>query len=320
MHDIEAEAEAFNTRIVDRADAGFIPDLRRNVRCEYFYKSFWRDPKFTDIYVGEMNRSYLKYIREHVGEHKRILDVGCGAGYFSLELAREGHHVLGIDIADKTIDIAKQILSENTYIDNFGSLEYKTSSIEELLADKSNVKQFDAILFSGVLHHLEDISDILQSAKHLLVEGGIILGHEPCHERWTQTDASTVVLIRGLLSLTGKWHEGIDEIIDNFSDDAMQQAIDDIQAEYVEERDKSEAGQSPHDNTFNGEQIVAEIESHFTMIETRDSSSFIYRVLGGIRSDIENEHQIAEFLGLFDKFCVANGLLNPNYFYFCAKK
>lgn len=38
------EARAFDQRIEERVQASFIPDLRRAVKCEYFYKSFWRDP------------------------------------------------------------------------------------------------------------------------------------------------------------------------------------------------------------------------------------------------------------------------------------
>ncbi|MGJ8682419.1 class I SAM-dependent methyltransferase [Paraglaciecola sp.] len=319
-HDIEAEAEAFNSRITERSQAGFIADLRRNVRCEYFYKSFWRDPKFTDLYVGEMNRNYLRLVSQNLGPNQRILDVGCGAGYFSLELAREGHYVTGIDIADKAIDTAQKVLDQNPYKDKFGSLEYRVSSIEELLDSDLQANQYDAVLFSGVLHHLEDIDSILKMAKTLLSDGGIVLGHEPCHENWTQSDASVVALIRCLLALTNSWHEEIDELLPQYDESSLEQLVSDIKTEYVEERDKTEGGQSPHDNTFNGKQIIESVRANFDLLEETPSSSFIYRVLGGIRNNIETEHKLAEFLASFDKFGVKNKIINPNYFYFCARK
>ena len=46
------EARAFDRRIEDRLHAGFVPDLRRAVKCEYFYTSFWRDPHFVRLYLG----------------------------------------------------------------------------------------------------------------------------------------------------------------------------------------------------------------------------------------------------------------------------
>lgn len=318
-HSLEEEAEAFNERIEERSSAGFVPDLRRNQRCEYFYKSFWRDPVFSDLYVGEMYRNYSRLLSTHLPVGSRVLDAGCGAGYFALELARDGHHVVGIDIAEKAIMHAQKALQENTFTEGFGSLEYQVSSVEELL-QSTELEKFDAILYSGVLHHLEDIESILIASKQLLRDGGIILGHEPCHENWTTQDASVVVLIRSLLALCGKWYEPVEEIIGSMSDEDLLSSFAEIKTEYVEERDKSEAGQSPHDNTFNGTQILACVEKHFALLENKPSSSFIYRVLGGVRSDVDNEHEIARFLAQFDKTCVASGLLNPNYFYFCARK
>ena len=51
------EADAFDRRIRQRVAAGFVPDLRRAVRCEHFYKSFWRDPQFIDLYLGGVART-----------------------------------------------------------------------------------------------------------------------------------------------------------------------------------------------------------------------------------------------------------------------
>lgn len=39
----------------------------------------------------------------------RILDIGCGAGRHSLELARRGYHPFGVDISPGLIDVARQM-------------------------------------------------------------------------------------------------------------------------------------------------------------------------------------------------------------------
>ena len=127
MNDQEllAEAQAFNQRISERIAAGFVPDLSRAVKCNYFYKSFWRDPHFIKLYIGMQAETFLELLEKYGGNHLTILDVGCGAGYISLELARAGHHVTGVDIANKAIEAAENTLSQNPFHDNFGSLRYK---------------------------------------------------------------------------------------------------------------------------------------------------------------------------------------------------
>ena len=175
-HTLESEASAFNRRIQERKDAGFVPDIRRAVKCEYFYKSFWRDPHFINLYLGEIVRRFLRMLRENGGNNLKILDVGCGAGYVSLELARSGHYVVGIDISNSCIKIAEETFKSNPFKEGFGSLEYHVMPFWEVRGN------YDAILFSGVLHHFYDPDKTINRALNLLSPGGLILCHEPCHE------------------------------------------------------------------------------------------------------------------------------------------
>ncbi len=39
---------------------------------------------------------------------ERVLDIGCGAGQTSLEAARAGGHVLGVDVSEQMLDRARQ--------------------------------------------------------------------------------------------------------------------------------------------------------------------------------------------------------------------
>ncbi len=313
-HDFTAEADAFNGRITERKDAGFVPDLRRAVKCEYFYKSFWRDPYFIDLYLGEIVRRFLKMLSENGGNHLKILDVGCGAGYVSLELARSGHHVVGIDISDGCIKIAKETLESNPFKKDFGSLEYLVTPFWEAKGS------YDAVLFSGALHHFDDPDKAINKALSLLSPSGLILCHEPCHEMWRKEDAAQVALIRMLLSLTGFWYE-----IKISEDSCLKEAGigslgEEIYAEYINERDKDEKGQSPNDNLTTGQQILECLRKHLEEIEYRLSFSFIYRLLGGLRGPEEKIKRIADFLTTYDRYCVSKGFLKPNYFYFIGRK
>ena len=173
----ESEAVAFNKRITERVAAGFIPDLRRAVKCEYFYQSFWRDPHFIDLFMGENIRNFISIMHEHGQADMRVLDAGCGAGYVALELARAGFHVTAIDVADEAIDVAKKAAEENPFVDGFGSLTYEVRSFLEYEGE------FDAVLFRGVVHHFPNPDTVLEHAAKLLKSGGLLLCMEPAHEQ-----------------------------------------------------------------------------------------------------------------------------------------
>jgi len=315
LHDEEAEALAFNRRIEERIEAGFVPDLRRAVRCEYFYKSFWRDPQFIQLYLGETVKIFLRMLHQYGGSSLRILDVGCGAGYTSLELARAGHHIVAIDIADSCIEVARKTLADNPFKAGFGSLEYQVKPFHETAG------LYDVVLFSGSLHHFDDPENEVRRACDLLTPSGLILCHEPCHEEWRMEDASQVALIRMLLSLTGHWYESFLDAETYHEPGQFEAYTEDIHVEYVTEQDKHEAGgQSPNDNASSGQDILRALRNHLVELEYTPHYSFIYRLLGGLRGPAPVVTALADFLTMYDRMSVKKGYLRPNSFLFIGRR
>jgi 2-polyprenyl-3-methyl-5-hydroxy-6-metoxy-1,4-benzoquinol methylase len=313
--DLKAEAQAFNARMAERLAAGLIPDLRRAVKCDYFYKSFWRDPYYVQLYLGDTFQRYLRQLQTHAAPGARVLDAGCGGGHFALELARNGYHVVGIDIADRAVQAARDASASNPFTDGFGSLEYRVMPIADV-HDK-----FDAVLFSGVLHHISDVASVLDHVLDITNRGGLILGQEPTHELWRQDDAAQVALMRGLLSLTGHWYEPPGDGKHLFLAEGLGTWVDDIHTEYLLERDKSEPdGQSPHDLSSTGAEIMAEIGKRFQILEEGPMASFLYRMLGGLRGNDETTHRIADFLVMYERVGMERGFLKPNGWQFIARK
>ena len=70
------------------------------------------DPRLVAIYdtlnsyePGTQPDFYAE-LATHISAHS-IVDLGCGTGLVTCELARQGHHVLGVDPAPLMIDIAR---------------------------------------------------------------------------------------------------------------------------------------------------------------------------------------------------------------------
>ncbi|MBS4095619.1 MAG: class I SAM-dependent methyltransferase [Sulfuricella sp.] len=308
------EAKAFNDRMQERESAGFVPDLRDGVKCEYFYKSFFRDPHFMGIYLGQIAKWFNDSLLNYGGNGLAVLDVGCGPGIISLEVARNGHHVTGIDISEKSIFLAEKALKNNKYVEGFGSLEYVLSSFEAIDG------MFDAIIFSGALHHFSDMDEVVAKSLTHLKKDGIILCYEPWHEKWRKQDAAVVALLRLVLSITGHWYERYPEV-SNITQENFDSFTETIYHEFLMECDKNEnGGQSPHDNDSSGDEIIAALNKAYNQIEFKPGFSFIYRFLGGIRGGDQVAHQLSDVFATFDQYSVAKGYMNPNGFYYAGRK
>lgn len=78
---------------------------------------------------------------------RSVLDIGCNAGFYSLEMKRRGaERVLGIDFDDRYLDQAR-LAAEIRGAD----IEFRKLSVYDVA---SLGERFDVVLFMGVLYHL----------------------------------------------------------------------------------------------------------------------------------------------------------------------
>ncbi|NDJ53561.1 MAG: methyltransferase, partial [Chloroflexi bacterium] len=78
---------------------------------------------------------------------KQALEVGCGTGLFSELMLPHGAHILAVDISPDLIDLAKGRKLPEDQVD-FRAISFEYAG---------QPTQFDAIVGSSVLHHLEMI-------------------------------------------------------------------------------------------------------------------------------------------------------------------
>lgn len=78
----------------------------------------------------------------------KVLDVGCNAGFYSVELARMGAEVVGIDIDEHYLKQAKWVAKQ---FDLDHQITFKQMQVYDLAKSE---EKFDLIWFMGVFYHL----------------------------------------------------------------------------------------------------------------------------------------------------------------------
>lgn len=115
--------------------------------------------------MTKMYHQYIKFLKLHSAD--RILDVGCGEGFFLEALAEAGLHSEGCDLSPQQIEAAK----------NRGLNAYITDNLYTNIIDN----RYDIITLFDVLEHIPVDQQILalQTLRQKLKPGGQILIRVP---------------------------------------------------------------------------------------------------------------------------------------------
>jgi SAM-dependent methyltransferase len=104
-------------------------------------------------------------------ESLNILDVGCGNGYLANHLSKIGHHVIGVDIAEDGIRIAKE---------TYPHLKFELHSAYEKFDNLLRVPA-DVVIASEVIEHLYFPQRFLKNIHDALCPGGYLILTTPYH-------------------------------------------------------------------------------------------------------------------------------------------
>lgn len=112
---------------------------------------------------------WLGIINKHLGGGKglKVLDVGCGPGFFPIVLGREGHHVTAVDFTVAMLDEARE---------NFASAgvdaEFARMDAQELDFDDGT---FDLVISRNLVWNLEDPEKAYREWLRVLRNGGRLM-------------------------------------------------------------------------------------------------------------------------------------------------
>jgi 2-polyprenyl-6-hydroxyphenyl methylase/3-demethylubiquinone-9 3-methyltransferase len=127
----------------------------------------WWDPHSEFKPLHAINPLRLDWIKKLIGgmQGKHVLDVGCGGGILAESMAVSGAVVTGIDLAEKSLKVARLHGLESGV-----PVTYQHISAEDMALAQPG--QFDVVTCMEMLEHVPDPSSIVRACSTLVKPGG----------------------------------------------------------------------------------------------------------------------------------------------------
>lgn len=315
LHD---EARSFDSQVIERINNGHIPDLRLAQECRWFYNNPWRHPEYVKLDFVEQFELIARSLQQYGSAPKEsltILEVGCGPGYLSLELARAGHDVTGIDVSPECINVAEKTAENDPWKESRGKLSYVQGNFFDSFELRGN--SFDAVIFLGALHHFSDQKHVMSRTLDLLVDGGLAIVHEPTRDRVTRGNAVFIHLIHSLLSINNGFYKKTEVPSDHAS---HKEQIDRLFSELKYEDEQGNKVQSANDNEAGHSTMYDALSSNFKELHYQERYAFFHETIGGLRFDDATNASLARYLRDCDALLCELKVLQPTEFFYVGRK
>ncbi len=126
----------------------------------------WWDTESEFKPLHEINPLRIDFMQKHIDlAGKKILDVGCGGGILAEGLARHGAQVTGIDLAEKSLKVAKLHLFESKL-----EVDYRCVPVEQLATEEP--ESYDIVTCMEMLEHVPSPASVVAACARLVKPGG----------------------------------------------------------------------------------------------------------------------------------------------------
>lgn len=139
-------------------------------RVQKTYELFNEDTRLNHSKAARVEfLTTVRYIEEYLKPGGKILDIGAGAGEYSLYFARKGYDVSALELSENNIKAFRKKISPEDHIHLIQGNAMDLSCYED--------DSFDVVLMLGPLYHLsrdEDKQTCIAQAKRVCKPGGKI--------------------------------------------------------------------------------------------------------------------------------------------------
>ena len=148
--------------------------------------------------LGRLPRIHRQIACEYVEPGMRVLEIGCGTGILSLQMAQQGAQVTGIDLSPQMLGEASKIISESGEEDRISLKLIDAAMVGEVFPPQ----HFDLIVASFSMSEMQPAEQeyLLRACRELLKEGGnLLIADEVLPSGWAARILYTVVRLPMLL-------------------------------------------------------------------------------------------------------------------------
>jgi len=135
-----------------------------NEQAEFWSKVGERYDRVADVMIGGQTRAMVRERVAREGALHRVVEFGCGTGFYTEELARKADTLLATDISPRMLDLAKQQVKAANV----------TFQVEDCQQTSLPPGAFDTAFISLVLHFTEPARTVAEMHR-ILRPGGMLL-------------------------------------------------------------------------------------------------------------------------------------------------
>ncbi len=125
-------------------------------------KQLWFDVRFAD------HLPRYKLAQKYC-EGKKVLDIACGTGYGSKELAEVASSVIGIDVDKASVELAQKMYQSK-------NLQFKLGNGQDIQVEDESM---DVVVSFETIEHIVDYHQFMRELKRVLKPGGTLILSTP---------------------------------------------------------------------------------------------------------------------------------------------
>src|SRR5262249_21979002 len=143
------------------------PDLSDDELSSFYPEDYWGESAApSDSWIRHSQKEKVQFLERCGLDGGRILDVGCGSGFFLRAIDPNRWQRFGVETGENAASIAQQALGDNIVRGTLGEARFSPES-------------FDVITFWSALEHTNEPRQNLMLAARLLRRGGTLIVQVP---------------------------------------------------------------------------------------------------------------------------------------------